>query len=242
MRRSPLFRQARRLISRHPSLFFATAGILGNKQLLDETTDIVSDGYPRSANTYFEAALIVSQDERIKVSSHSHASAQILMSLRKKIPTIVLFRDPKDAVASLLELTSGDLPVEEYIKDYYTFYEDLDGKFDEALLVEFPEAIGEISVVIERINRRYGLGFVVPDNLETFPDRVRAKMDELGLKRAGWAIKYGPSVSEEEKQKRLERKQECAELVRLPKYAKAMDRCDRIYKTMLEARERQELS
>lgn len=236
MRRSPFFRQARRVISRHPSLFFATAGLLGNKQLLDASTDLVSEGYPRSANTYFEAALLVSQDNTIHVSSHSHASAQVLMGIRKSIPTIVLFRNPKEAVASLLELTSGDLPVEEYIKDYYTFYEDLKGHLDRVMLVEFPEAIGEFSVVISRINARFGLDYKSPEDMETFKVAVREKMDELGLKRAGWAIKYGPSVSEEEKQQRLARKKECSELVLKPEYAAAMNRCQLIYEKMCEAR------
>lgn len=239
MRRSPFFRYVRRVISRHPSLFFMTAGLLGNRQLLDDTTDMVSEGYPRSANTYFEAALLVSQEDTIHVSSHSHASAQVLMGLRKKLPTIVLFRDPKQAVASLLELTSGDLPVAEYIKDYYTFYEDISKKLDDVLLVEFPEAIGDFAHVIDRVNTRYGLSYTVPETGDAFTTAVRAKMDELGLKRAGWAIKYGPSVSEEEKQKRIERKKECAEIVLKPEHAKAMARCDAIYQKMLEARSRQ---
>lgn len=236
MRRSPIFRQVRRLISRRPTLFFMTASLLGNKQLLDDTTNIVSEGYPRSANTYFEAALLVSQDNKIHVSSHSHASAQVLMGVRKNIPTIVLFREPKEAVASLLELTSGDLPVDEYIKDYYTFYEDLDGCLDDVLLVEFPEAIGDFSEIIRRVNQRFSLNYQPPSDMDAFKVAVREKMDELGLKRAGWAIKYGPSVSEEEKQNRLARKKECAEAVLKPEYAAAMNRCELIYEKMRAAR------
>lgn len=236
MRRSSFFRSARRAISRHPSLFFTAANLLGNKQLLNETTDIVSEGYPRSANTYFEAALLVSQDNGIHVSSHSHASAQVLMGVRKKIPTIVLFRKPKEAVASLLELTSGDLPVVEYIKDYYTFYEDLEGCLNDVMLVEFPEAVGDFAKIVERVNARFGLNYKAPEDMEAFKADVRRRMDELGLKRAGWAIKYGPSVSEEEKQERLDRKKECAETVQKPEYASAMKRCELIYEKMRAAR------
>jgi hypothetical protein len=91
---------------------FALAARLRNRNLgkhhwVTPSTDIVIEGYPRSANTFLYRAIRAVTDDSLRIGHHVHRKQQVTMALRYNIPCFVLFRHPLDAVASYLVREPG---------------------------------------------------------------------------------------------------------------------------------------
>jgi hypothetical protein len=69
-------------------------------------TDLFIDGYPRSANTYLLECLKTAAPA-VSVASHLHSPQMVKLALRRHLPTVVLFREPAAAAASLTQLYPG---------------------------------------------------------------------------------------------------------------------------------------
>jgi len=63
------------------------------------TDDLYVDGYPRSGNSYL-FGLIRFFYPRLSFAHHLHTPAALAIALKKRIPTVVLVREPSDAIAS----------------------------------------------------------------------------------------------------------------------------------------------
>ena len=57
------------------------------------------DGYPRSGNTYFTAAIKRIFDD-VHFANHLHVVAPIKIALRRRVPTFLLMRNPEEAISS----------------------------------------------------------------------------------------------------------------------------------------------
>src|SRR5689334_19049404 len=64
-------------------------------------TEIVIEGFPRSANTFAVVAFRLAQQREIEIAHHLHAAAQIKHAINLKVPVIVLIREPSDAILSV---------------------------------------------------------------------------------------------------------------------------------------------
>lgn len=74
----------------------------GMKPVLPRRGDaLYLDGFPRSGNTYFTAAISAVFPDVI-FSNHLHAIAPIKIALRRDVPTIILMREPEAAIASYI--------------------------------------------------------------------------------------------------------------------------------------------
>jgi hypothetical protein len=95
--------EARRILGRYPKLYF-TFGVLRGEifqeRKVTKNTDIVIDGYPRSANSFAVGAFRHAQSTPVKIGYHLHVPAQIVRSCELCIPTILLIRHPVDTIVS----------------------------------------------------------------------------------------------------------------------------------------------
>lgn len=191
LRYSPLFRLARRRLSLHPALYFSAARVLGNRQLLGDDTNLVIEGFPRSANSYAEAAFAVSQaGRRLIIASHSHAAAQVIAAVKRDLVTLVLFRNPDDAVASHLEMLPARISPESLFKDYSGFYRTIMPYRDRFVLISFETCIGDFGAVVSRVNARFGTDFIVPLVDDRFVAEVNGMRDTISEGRVGRVVRY----------------------------------------------------
>lgn len=72
-----------------------------NVRLPRKSDDFYFDGFPRSGNTYLSGLLNHIYPE-LKFASHLHCIAGIKMALLLNLPIVVVFRNPKDSVSSLI--------------------------------------------------------------------------------------------------------------------------------------------
>ena len=64
-------------------------------------TDIVIEGFPRSANSFSVRSLRISHQSPVKIAHHLHIPAQLIFGVKRGIPTLLLLRNPLEAVTSL---------------------------------------------------------------------------------------------------------------------------------------------
>lgn len=92
----------------------------GQHRWVTSDTDIVLEGYPRSANTYLYRIIRAASGDKLKISHHVHRPQQVLMALRYRIPCFVIFRHPLDAIASYL-VREPSFTVNRCMVDYLQF-------------------------------------------------------------------------------------------------------------------------
>jgi hypothetical protein len=134
-------------------------------------TDLVLEGYPRSANSFMSGIFNSCSD--LILSDHTHYASNVILGLRKEKNTIVLIREPKEAVLSYVSLyiqsqvrdhgySIGEIKDKDIsalinvsIKRYERFYSKLE-KYDGIIFLPFEQVTKETHKVIEFINKSFG--------------------------------------------------------------------------------------
>ena len=145
--------------------------------MVTHKTRITIEGYPRSANTYaVYASKHVNELEWDEVGHHLHVQAQIIRSIKYKIPVILLIRHPFEAVRSLV-VRHDFIPVKEALEDYNRFYNDLYDLREGFVVANFEDVIEHFGETIQQVNNRFS------SNFNLFPDQDKqaktAVFDEI---------------------------------------------------------------
>lgn len=149
--------ELRSILSTHPSIFLILAKYSKRTRdlVVNDRTELVIEGFPRSGNTFTVVAFQFAQDHRITIAHHLHASAQIKAAMARRIPAIVLIREPADAVLSWL-IRDPHLTVAHMLRHYIRFYTSLLACRDEYILATFEDVTGNLGLVMGKLNQRFG--------------------------------------------------------------------------------------
>lgn len=121
-------------------------------------TDFVIEGFPRSANSFSLMAFHSSQKKATRIAHHRHVPAQVLGAAKLRIPTLVLIRNPDDAVISLV-IRQPAMSLRQALKDYVRFYERIRPFSEHFVCATFEEATSDFGRVIQRVNDHFGTTF-----------------------------------------------------------------------------------
>lgn len=161
---SPYRRARHRLrtyVSEHPLgyLAFARHKYTGhNVEVVGPGTEMVIDGFTRSATTFAVYAFQLSQERPIWLAHHLHAPAQLIEAARRSIPTVVLIRKPQGAILSQL-IREPDVALSDALFAYSRFYEHLLPYRKSFVVGEFGQVTHEFGAVIRQVNARFGTHF-----------------------------------------------------------------------------------
>ena len=128
--------------------------------VVDDTTQLVIEAFPRSANTFAAVAFQLSQPAPVRVAHHLHAPAQVADAVRRGIPVLVLVRRPRDAVTSQV-IRSPGISVRGALRAYARFHERVASVRAGCQIATFEQVTGDFGAVIQALNRRYGTNFGV---------------------------------------------------------------------------------
>lgn len=148
--------------------------------VVDRNTDLIIEGYPRSANTRFVAALRLSQGRSIKIAHHVHGNQQILLGIKYGIPTVLLIRDPLDASISLILRDKGITP-KQAITDYIKFYTPLVVFRNEVVVSSFNETINNLDKIINKINTKYSTNLKTLSNSEISENDIKTEILRMDM-------------------------------------------------------------
>jgi hypothetical protein len=161
-------------------LLFLRSKKLRNRAI-GKQTDIVIEGFPRSANSFAVAAFrLFGKGGRkpVKVAHHLHAPAQIILAARYGIPCVVLIRRPLDAVLSLM-VYRPSLSAYRALRSYLYFYKKILPYREAFVIGSFEEVTSDFSIVIERINRRFGTEYSQFEHNETNTEKIFARIKNV---------------------------------------------------------------
>jgi len=163
-------------LAKHPWVALPLARIRGRGEVLGADTDIVIESFPRCASSFAVAAFRLAQEPRpMRIANHTHMPAQVLVAARRRIPAMVLIREPEDTVLSHV-IHTPSLSVDASLRGYVRFHEPLLEVPDGFVVGTFEEVTSEFGTVIERLNRRFGTSFGgfehTPANLERLADEI----------------------------------------------------------------------
>jgi hypothetical protein len=128
--------------------------------VLDAHTDVVIDGYTRSASTFAVYAFQVAQAAPVRVAHHLHAPAQLMEATRRGLPTVLVIREPKGAVLSQVVREPG-VDVMDAAWSYSRFHESLAACRDALVVADFDQVTKDFGSVVTRMNEKYGTSYGV---------------------------------------------------------------------------------
>jgi hypothetical protein len=169
--------EAKSIVAQYPSLAMPLARRRARRTgaaVLDETTDIVIEGFPRSGNTFAVAAFDFAQQGRVRIAHHIHAPAHVMAAVRAGVPALVLVREPEEAVLSYV--VRRHIPIGQALRGYLRFYRPLH-RYRKAFVVgTFEEVTTDFGTTIEAVNRRFGTRF---REFEHTDENVRACLEAI---------------------------------------------------------------
>jgi hypothetical protein len=123
-------------------------------------TDLLIDGFPRSANTYTSEAILLA-NPGLTLAHHLHQPRPVEWAVERNTPALLLIRDPDAAVASF-RCFEPRIPIDQAYAGYAYYYERLSPIVPALVVAEFDEVVGDLARVIATLNTRYGLKLTAP--------------------------------------------------------------------------------
>jgi len=165
-----------------PNLYIPIYKIFGQNQrlLVNDCTEIVIEGFPRSGNTFSVAAFEWSQHRPINIAHHLHSASQIIWAVKRNIPVVALIREPKDAVISFI-IREPCLSAELALRSYISFYTAILPFKKKLLTATFDELTNDFGAVIDRVNMRYKTDFNLFDHTSENVEQVFDLVQSYGI-------------------------------------------------------------
>jgi hypothetical protein len=149
-----------------------------NTLVVDNNTDIVIEGFPRSANTYAVLAFQSTQIENTVIAHHLHAEAQFILAKKYNIPAIALLREPLEAISSLINRDNRINP-SQAIQRYIDFYRVVLKMKESIVIANFTTVVSDFSKVIALCNSKFHCDFALPNNTKAEKAKLFSEIREL---------------------------------------------------------------
>lgn len=159
---------ARSLLWQSPAFYLPIAHFRypePSPKVIGPETELVIEGYMRSANTYAVHAFQSAQRRPVALAHHLHAPAQLIRAARHGVPALVLIRDPEDTILSQVQW-EPDISMRAALMTYVRFYRTLEPYAGDLLTATFPQVTEDFGEVIRRLNTRFGTDFDVYEPTE----------------------------------------------------------------------------
>ncbi len=128
---------------------------VGKGSRITSSTNLVVEGFPRSANTFCAEVFRYLASEQLKIVSHVHHVAQVKQAVRLGIPTIVMVREPAGCLSSYL-VAAPHASVRGVLREYVAYHNGLRRVLRSCLVVDFEELTSDPDSVVERANAKFG--------------------------------------------------------------------------------------
>lgn len=121
-------------------------------------TQLCLEGFPRSANSYAYNMFRAANPQVTRYGRHVHTVSQISRAVALRVPTLLVIRDPKGSVASLLKHFSPDaLP--DLLDAYIAFYQGVLPLSGQVVVSDFGQTTGDLNCAIAALNARFATSF-----------------------------------------------------------------------------------
>lgn len=167
-------------LGQYPILFsvFYRAQGKNLKLLFCNSTELVIEGYPRSANTWAVVFFEFFQKRRVDIAHHLHTESQLISAAKNSIPAIVLIRHPEDCIKSLL-IRENMANIKSALKRYKNFYNNLMPYKNWFVIAEFDEVTRDMPSIIAKCNSKFGTNFCVGEINDEVKKLIYQEIDSI---------------------------------------------------------------
>lgn len=167
----------------HPALFYSVARLRGGVTVgrpVDDDTEIVIEGYPRSGNTFATHAFTLAQEQagRLapRLADHVHVPAQVMRATNWRLPTIVVVREPEAVLRSLVVKHPFIRP-RDGLRGWWLFHRVLLSRRRRFVVAPFGQVVSDFGAVIDRVNALFGTQFARFSHTEENVARAFARIE-----------------------------------------------------------------
>jgi hypothetical protein len=167
----------RRWVSMYPWLYLPLARWKNAHSVLGARTELVVDGFTRSAGTFAAIAFQLAQNDHVRMAHHMHAAAPLIAAARRGVPTLITVREPEPTILSALIREPGVAP-KQWLKTYAAFYERIRPFRLDFVVAKFEEVTSDFGAVTRRLNERFATRFREFDHTTQNVEAVFALIEE----------------------------------------------------------------
>ena len=220
---------ARRPLARTPYLWDVAMRVRPAKAatLARPDTAIVIEGFLRSGNTFSVAAFQIANGPELHVGRHLHGAPHVLRAVRLGLPTLVLIRQPRDAVLSYL-VRRDTLTPHDAVLEYLDFYRTAWPVRDRFVVGLFDRVTSDFGAVLEQVNARFGTSFRRYDPTPENEARAFELVEEMNRLETGGQVVE--SLVGRPSAERSRRKQELEALLDRPRTAARLREADELFR------------
>jgi hypothetical protein len=178
------------IVAEHPSLAIPLARWRGHGEVVTADTEIVIEAFARSAQSYVVAAFRLAQEPHaVRIAHHTHSPSTLIEGVRHAIPTLVIVREPEDAILSYVIRTPAN-SIRGAVRGYIRFHRPLPAFRDGLVVATFDQVTGDLASVIRRVNDRFGTTFGLFDASEEHLARVSREIEDDERRRSRTEAEY----------------------------------------------------
>lgn len=133
---------------------------------VQKDSDLAIIGYPRCGNSFGTRVIQYLQPTNIKIASHHHFVAELKYALQLGVPSLLLVRDPLNAVSSLV-VRNPEIKISHALRWYIWFYQEAYKCSKKCCVADYKEITKSPDVIIQKLNAMYNLNLyyrVLQDN------------------------------------------------------------------------------
>ena len=229
-----LRRKFRSYISKYPKIYIPLARHVRKRgnNILSKSTEMVVEGFPRSGNSFVEAALIFSQKRELVLGHHTHTAAHVILAVKQSVPCLVLIRAPREAARSLIMLAPDTIDAKMALREYITFYETIEPFRYGFVIGEFNILTKSFGAIIEELNTKFEMDYLDFDHTKENVLEIFTILDNLSTLRGNapdGVEQYSLLATVEMKNAREKKKLEIDKQFDDLDLAPLLNKCERIY-------------
>ncbi|MBA2767646.1 MAG: hypothetical protein H0U35_00655 [Sporichthyaceae bacterium] len=153
------------------------------------STRIVIEAFPSSGSTFCRQALLLCNPDLdpAEVCSHTHTPRVVQQAVRLGVPCIVIARDPRDAVASMVQRFTG-IHIDSAFDYYSRYYSSLLPVKKSFVVAPFARLTADVSSIVSQCNQQFGVAFVTLADAGVTDDTVLRDIDRREQASSGRAL------------------------------------------------------
>ena len=183
----------RRVMARYPAIYLPLSRRRQPQSTIGPETQLVIDGFTRSASTFAVVAFQLAQNDHVRVAHHLHAPAHLLAATRARLPTLMAIRPPRDTVLSAA-IREPTVPISQWLRSYADFYRRLEPVLDRMVVASFESVTTDMGGLIDRVNERFATSFVRFEDSAESAEAVFEIIEERA-RRPAWQHLLGEFLS-----------------------------------------------
>jgi len=195
---------------------------------VNRETQVVIEGFPRCGNTFAVVAFQKAQDRQVKIAHHLHVAAQVFRAARLNIPTLVLIREPLDAISSLI-VRHPEREIDRSLIEYNMFYRSILPLREKYAVSDFKETVSDLGLATARLNELFGTTFKNFEHTSENLDAVFNSIENLNKQfENGNVLQLARPAKEKEIPK-----EEVKDMLMSRRYKSLLERASEVYLRLL---------